>query len=167
MLMANERAVVTEVELEQLLREDPKFAVEMIDSEYRENIWRYIRSRCRYFDDDDVHDVYVATLKDFIRCVKKPDFDPQAPLKLIFHIAKQRARDRRRKKRVSAELSFDPLLDAIAQDMKDTTTQMSWQLIKSNWAEFRVILERLIDHLPDKQRDDHPDELAAHQVELG
>jgi hypothetical protein len=30
---------------------------------------------------------------------------------------------------------------------------MSWQLIKSNWAEFRVILERLIDHLPDKQRD--------------
>src|SRR5581483_8941026 len=73
--MAKGQVVVTEEELERLLREDPKFAVQMIDADYRENIWRYIRSRCRYFNDDDVHEVYVSTLKDFIRCIKKPDFD--------------------------------------------------------------------------------------------
>lgn len=151
--MAKERSVVTEDELEELLREDPKFAVAMIDSDYRENIWRYIRSRCRYFDDDDVHDVYVTTLKDFIRCVQKPDFDPKAPLKLIFHIAKLRARDRRRGKKASAEPTFDALLEFIVEDMKDTTTRLNWQLMKSDWPEFRTTLENLIDQLPDKQRD--------------
>jgi DNA-directed RNA polymerase specialized sigma24 family protein len=151
--MAKERVVVTEDELEGLLQEDPKFAVAMIDSDYRENIWRYIRSRCRYFDDDDVHEVYKKTLKDFIRCVKKPDFDPRAPLKLIFHIAKLRAIDRRRAKKVSAEPKFDELLEPIAQDMKDTTTRLNWQLMKANWPEFRAMLEKLITQLPDKQRD--------------
>lgn len=151
--MADDRVVVTEDELEELLREDPKFAVEMIDSDYRENIWRYIRSRCRFFDDDDVHEVYIRTLKDFIRCVKKPDFDPRAPLKLIFHIANLRSRDRRRQRRASPERSFDELLDPIAQDMKDTTTRLNWQLMKSDWPEFRSVLERLIDQLPEKQRD--------------
>lgn len=151
--MAKERVVVTEDELERLLREDPKFAVEMIDSDYRENIWRYIRSRCRYFDDDDVHEVYLKTLKDFIRCVKKPGFDPNAPLKLIFHIAQLRARDRRRAKKASTEPVFDELLDHIARDMKDTTTRLNWQLMKSDWPEFRTTLEKMIDELPDKQRD--------------
>lgn len=151
--MAKERGVVTEDELEELLREDPKFAVAMIDSDYRENIWRYIRSRCRYFEDDDVHEVYVKTLKDFIRCVRKPAFDPKAPLKLIFHIAKLRARDRRRAKKASAEPTFDALLEFIVQDMKDTTTRLNWQLMKSDWPEFRATLEKLIDQLPDKQRD--------------
>lgn len=151
--MAKERVVVTEDELERLLREDPKFAVEMIDSDYRENIWRYIRSRCRYFDDDDVHEVYVKTLKDFIRCVKKPDFDPKDALKLIFHIAKLRARDRRRTKKASAEPVFEDLLEHIVQDMKDTTTRLKWQMMKSEWPEFRAALEKLIDELPDKQRD--------------
>ena len=151
--MAKEQVVVTEEELERLLREDPKFAVEMIDSDYRENIWRYIRSRCRYLDDADVHEVYVKTLKDFIRCVKKPDFDPKAPLKLIFHIAKLRARDRRRVKKASAEPAFDALLDVTVEDMKDTTTRLNWQLMKSDWPEFRATLDKLIDQLPDKQRD--------------
>lgn len=151
--MAKERVVVTEGELEHLLREDPKFAVEMIDSDYRENIWRYIRSRCRYFDDDDVHEVYVKTLKDFIRCVQKPAFDPKDPLKLIFHIAKLRAHDRRRAKKASAEPVLDELLDHIAQDMKDTTTRLNWQMMKLEWPEFRVALEKLLDQLPDKQRD--------------
>lgn len=151
--MGKERCAVTEDELEELLRTDPKFAVAMIDADYRENIWRYIRSRCRYFDDDDVHDVYVSTLRDFIRCVQKPDFDPRAPLKLIFHVAKLRARDRRRAKRASAEPRFDALLDYIVEDMKDTTTRLNWRLMKSDWPEFRTTLENLIDQLPDKQRD--------------
>jgi DNA-directed RNA polymerase specialized sigma24 family protein len=151
--MAKERVVLTEDELERLLREDPKFAIEMIDSDYRENIRQYIRSRCRYFDDDDVHEVYLKTLKDFIRCVKKPDFDPQTPLKLVFYIAQLRARDRRRAKKASTEPVFDELLDHIARDMKDTTTRLNWQLMKSDWPEFRATLEKLIDDLPDKQRD--------------
>lgn len=151
--MAKEQVVVTEEELERLLREDPKFAVEMIDSDYRENIWRYIRSRCRYFDDEDVHEVYVKTLKDFIKCIKKSDFDPKSPLKLIFYIAKLRARDRRRAKKTSAQPTFDALVEPIVQDMKDTTTRLNWQLMKSNWPEFRATLDKLIDQLPGKQRD--------------
>src|SRR5207244_8347857 len=106
----------------------------------------------RYYDDDDVHEVYVKTRNDFIRCVKKPGFDPKAPLKLIFHIARLRAIDRRRLKKASREPSFDELLEPIVQDMKNTTTQLNWQLMKSHWPEFRATLEKLIDQLPDKQR---------------
>lgn len=149
--MAKEK--VTEEELEELLRVDPKFAVDMIDADYRENIWRYIRSRCRSFDDDDVHDVYIETVKGFIACVKKADFNPVAPLKLVFYIAKLRALDRRRAKRVSRERTFDELLDLIVTDMKDTSTRLDWMAMKSNWPEFRVTLEKLIEELPDKQRD--------------
>lgn len=149
--MAKEK--VTEEELEELLRVDSKFAVDMIDADYRENIWRYIRSRCRSFDDDDVHDVYIETVKGFIACVKKADFNPVAPLKLVFYIAKLRALDRRRAKRVSRERTFDELLDLVVTDMKDTSTRLDWMAMKSNWPEFRSTLEKLIEELPDKQRD--------------
>lgn len=151
--MDETRALATEDELADLLQDDPKFAVQMIDLDYRENIWRYIRSRCRYFDDDDIHEVYSKTLWDFIRCVKKPDFDPKEPLKLLFHIATLRARDRRRLIKASRERPFDDLLDCIAVDLKNTMTQINWQIIKSNWPEFRIVLDKLIDRLPDKQRD--------------
>ena len=52
---------------------------------------------------------------------------------------------RRRTKKASTEQVFDQLLDTIAQDMKDTTTRINWQLIKSEWPEFRLVLDKLID----------------------
>jgi hypothetical protein len=151
--MAKESVVVTEDELEGMLREDPLFAVKMIDAEYGEGISRYIRSFCRSFDDDDVHEAYTATLKDFIRCTKKPEFDPKSPLKLVYHIAKKRALARRRDKRLAPPPTMDQLLDYISADMKNTMTRINWLSMKSDWPEFRSALDKLVDQLPDKQRD--------------
>jgi hypothetical protein len=89
--MAKKAVVVTEDDLEQLFKDDKKFAVQMLDSEYREHLWRYIKSKCQYFSEDDIHDVYQQALGEFIRCVQKPDFDPHKPLRLLQHIAKLRA----------------------------------------------------------------------------
>jgi len=150
--MAKDSIIVTEEELEGMLREDPEFAVKMIDSDYGEAIARYIRSFCRYFDEDDVYEAYKATLKDFIRCAKKPDFDPNSPLKLVFHIAELRAKARRRDKNLHPRRTMNELLDPLAEDQKDTPTQFNFRLIKSDWPEFRIVLEKLLDELPEKQR---------------
>jgi hypothetical protein len=61
--MAKNAVVVTEDDLEQQFRDDKRFAVQLLDSEYREHIWRYIKSICRYFTDDDIHDVYQQARK--------------------------------------------------------------------------------------------------------
>ena len=66
---------------------------------YRERMRQYIKSICRYLSDDDIFDVYQQSLREFIRCVQKPDFDPHKPLRLIQRIIKSRTIDlaRRRK----------------------------------------------------------------------
>jgi DNA-directed RNA polymerase specialized sigma24 family protein len=150
--MASDAVFVTDEELEGMLRQDPEFAIKMIDSDYGEAIARYIRSFCRHFDEDDVYEAYKATLKDFIRCTKKPDFDPQSPLKLVFHIAKLRAMARRRDKSLHRRPTMNELLDPLADDQKNTTTRLNFQLIKADWSEFRAILDKLVDELPEKQR---------------
>lgn len=44
---------------------------------------------------------YQQALGEFIRCVRKPDFDPHKPLRLIQRIAKFRVIDRARRKKAS------------------------------------------------------------------
>jgi len=44
--MVKKVVVITEDDLEQQFKEDKKFAVQLLDSEYREHLWRYIKSKC-------------------------------------------------------------------------------------------------------------------------
>jgi len=151
--MAKNAVVVTEDDLEQQFKDDKKFAVQLLDSEYREHIWRYIKSVCRYFTDDEIHDVYQKALYEFIRCVKKPNFDPCKPLRLIQRIAKFRAIDLARSKKASRIRNSGNLIEVLAEDLKDTRVSLQWRLIlREEWPRFRQALDKAIDELPPKQQ---------------
>ena len=138
--MAKNAVVVTEDDLEQQFKDDKSFAVKLLDSEYREYIWRYIKSICRYFTDDEIHDVYQQSLGEFIRCVKKPDFDPRKPLRLIQRISRFRAIDLARRKKASRIRNSGDLIEVLAKDLKDTRVSLEWRMIlREEWPRFRQV----------------------------
>jgi DNA-directed RNA polymerase specialized sigma24 family protein len=151
--MAKQMVVITDDALEQQFADDKRLAVQLLDSEYREHIWRYIRSICRYFSDDDIHDVYQSALGEFICCVKKPDFEPHKPLRLVQRIAKFRAIDLARKKKASRVRNVGSLIETLAADVKDTRISLeSRTILRDEWPKFRQALDMAIDELPPKQR---------------
>jgi RNA polymerase sigma factor (sigma-70 family) len=151
--MAKNTLVVTEDDLEQQFKDDKQFAVQLLDSEYREHIWRYIKSVCRYFTGDEIRDVYQDTLVEFIRRVKRPDFDPRKPLRLIQHIARCRAIDLARRKKASRIRSSGDLIEVLAVDLNDTRVSVEWKLTaRDEWPKFRQALDQAIDELPPKQQ---------------
>ena len=174
---------ISDDELEALfLDNDLRFAVQMLDNYRRENMWRYIKSIYRGFDQDDIHDVYTAALGEFITCAKKPDFDPKAPLRLLQRIIKLRAIDRARKKYGARAKSIDALIEPLAADLADTKRSFIWRyMLDESKAVFRQALDAAIEELTPKQRnvsiammevydqirsDDSPKALAARIREL-
>lgn len=151
--MAKTTVVVTEDDLEQQFKEDKQFAVQLLDSEYREHLWRYIKSICRYLTDDEIHDVYQKSLGEFIRCVRKPDFDPHKPLRLIQRIARFRAIDLARRKKASRIRNSGDLIEVLAEDLKDSRVSLEWKLmVRDEWPRFRRALDQAVDELPPKQQ---------------
>ena len=174
---------ISEAELEALfLDDDRRFAVQMLDNCRRENMWRYIKSLNRRFDQDDIHDVYNKALGEFIKCAKKPDFDPKAPLRLLQRIIKFRAIDHARKKYRARAKTIDALIEPLAADLADTKRGFLWRYMNNeSKVEFRRALDAAIDELTPKQRnvsiamlevydqirsDDSPRALAARIYEL-
>ena len=145
---------VTEEELEKLFAEpDRLFAIQMLDSYRREHLWRYIYSLYRAFSADDVHDVYVKALEEFVKCAEKPDFDPKAPLKLLQNIIKKRAIDRARRKYGARVKTAGDLIEPLAVDLKDTKVSLEWKrMVAEEWPAFRRALDKAVDELSSKQR---------------
>lgn len=151
--MAKNTVVVTEDDLEQQFKDDKQFAVQLLDSEYREHLWRYIKSVCPYFTGDEIRDVYQDTLVEFIRRVRRPDFDPHKPLRLIQHIARCRAIDLARRKKASRVRNAGDLIEVLAEDLKDTKVSLEWRLTaRDEWPRFRQALDQAIGDLPPKQQ---------------
>jgi hypothetical protein len=145
---------ITEEQLDELFEGlDREFAVQMLDAYRRENMWRYIYSLYRSFDDDDIHEVYVKALEEFIECVKKPDFVPKSPLKLFQHIIKKRAIDRARKKYGARVKAAGDLIEPLAVDLKDTKVGLEWKLMfKEEGPALRKALDKAVDELAPKQQ---------------
>jgi DNA-directed RNA polymerase specialized sigma24 family protein len=151
--MAKNTVVVTEDDLEEQFKDDKKFAVQLLDSEYRERMRQYIKSICRYLSDDDIFDVYQQSLREFIRCVQKPDFDPHKPLRLIQRIIKFRTIDLARRRKGSRIRNVGDLIEVLAKNLKDTTVNLEWRMIlREEWPRFRKALDKAVDDLPPKQR---------------
>jgi DNA-directed RNA polymerase specialized sigma24 family protein len=152
-LMAKNMVVATEDDFERQFKEDRKSAVQVFESEYREHIWRYIKSICRYFSEDDIHDVYQQSLGEFIRCAQKPDFDPHRPLRLIQHIAGLRAIDRLRRKKDSRTRNAGDLIDVLARNLSNSRVNWECKLaVVEEWPRFHLALDKAVDELPPKQR---------------
>jgi hypothetical protein len=177
------KETIAEEELDRLFQgSDLVFAVEMLDAYRRENMWRLIYSKYRSFNDEDIHEVYVRALEEFIECVKNPDFDRKAPLKLFQHIVKKRAIDRARKKYGARIKAAGDLIEPLAVDLKDTKAGLEWRLMfKEEGPAFQKALDKAVSELAPKQQvaaqamlevyaqireDDSPKALAARIREM-
>lgn len=105
--MANEEAVVTEDELEKAFKDDPKFGFEVLDLYFREQIARYIKSIRRSLSPEDIADVYQNALMELVRIVRKPDFDPTRPMRIVNKVVKEKTIDYWRRKTVRKYRSLD------------------------------------------------------------
>lgn len=151
--MATGPGVVTEAELAEQFRVDPQFALGVLHSEFRENIYRYIKSVGRWLSPHEIDDVYQETFCRLIAAVRKPDFDrTRPPMPFVQDIAWKAACDWGRRKKRRTMPSIDAAYEQIADDLKDTTVRREWQLVKPDWPEFQKTLDKIIESLPPKQR---------------
>src|SRR6266851_2337624 len=68
---------VSEAELEEVLRTDPNFAVQMLDADYCEQILEFIkRETWGRLQPAELMDTYQETMRAFIRKMRQPNFDP-------------------------------------------------------------------------------------------
>lgn len=79
--MANGPGTVTEAELAEQFQADPQFALQVLHSEFRENIYRYIKSVGCWLGEHEIDDVYQEMFCRLILAVRKPDFDRTQPPK--------------------------------------------------------------------------------------
>jgi RNA polymerase sigma factor (sigma-70 family) len=146
-------AEAAEEQLEKLFREDPRFAMEVLHTDYRERIWRYIKSVAWWLSPEDIDDIYQNTFVRLIKAVREPDFDPKNPMRLVCDIAWKAAIDWHRRKKRRIMPSLDDAVKRIAEDRKGTTIGMVWTLMgKEEWSKFRRVLDQVIDELPRKQK---------------
>lgn len=145
---------ITEEDLDKLFEDqDRLFAVTILDSYRRENMFRYIRSIYPSFNDEDIYEVYVKALEEFIGQVKNTDFEPKAPMRLFQHIIRMRAIDRARKKYKARMKAVGDLIEPLANDLKDTKVGLEWKLMYEEEAPaFRRALDNAVQELAPKQR---------------
>lgn len=140
-------------ELERLFREEPRFALEVLHTDYREHIWRYIKSFAWWLSPEDIDDIYQNTFIRLIKVVRQSDFDPQKPMRLVCDLAKKAAIDWHRRKKRRRMPDLDEAVQQIAHDRSTTKIGLEWSLIfKEDWPKFRRALDQAIEELPRMQK---------------
>jgi RNA polymerase sigma factor (sigma-70 family) len=146
---------VTEADVESALRDDPDFAIELLHAEYQGLIIRYIkRESWSEFGPDELMVAYQETMLALIEKVREPGFDPSRPLRMLYGIARNKAKDLLRERGHRMNTNEDGYLGAAAADLKNTDLGFEWRLnigpAEAN--EFREIVLEIIQTLPPRQR---------------
>lgn len=142
-----------EEELEQLFRDDPRFALDLLHTDHREHIWRFIKSIAWWLNPEDIDDIYQNTIVRLIQRVRQPNFDPRKPMRLICDLARKSAVDWHRRKKRRMMPPIDEAVMQIAEDRKGTKVGMEWGLVlKEDWPKVRTALDQVISELPPKQK---------------
>lgn len=151
--MAQQDAVVTEDDLEQAFKDDPQFGLEVLDSYFREPLWRYMKSISRSLTPDDMEDIYQSTIVELIRAVRRPNFDPIRPMRLVNKVIQERTVDFLRRKRIRRCQNLDDIVAFVAEDLRNSNTGFRWNLLLADdKVAFRKALDQAIDTLPPKQK---------------
>ncbi|GIW88280.1 MAG: hypothetical protein KatS3mg108_2604 [Isosphaeraceae bacterium] len=146
---------VSEADLESAFRDDPDFAIELLDADYQEHILRYIkRETYGLLDPHELLVAYQETMLAMIVLARRPGFDPQRPLRMVQSIARNKGMDLLREHGHSVNTNEDAILDAVAADLKNTDLGFEWRLniAPAEAKEFRVVLLEIIQTLPHRQR---------------
>jgi DNA-directed RNA polymerase specialized sigma24 family protein len=146
---------VSEADLESAFRDDPDFAIELLDSDYREGILRYIKCETHgLLRPDELMVAYQETMLALIQRIPKPAFDPERPLRLVCAIARNKGLDILREHGHKVKNDEDAILGAVAADLKNTDLGFEWRrnIGPTEAKEFREVLLEIILTLPHRQR---------------
>ena len=151
--MANQEAVVTEDDLELAFKDDPQFGLQILDAYFRERIGQSIKSIRPSLTAEDVADVFQNVLVELIKIVRKPDFDPARPMRIVNKVVEEKTIDFWRRKTRRRHRSLDSILPLIAQDLEDTKIGHAWNwMTDDEKLKFKQNLDTAIEGLPPKQK---------------
>jgi RNA polymerase sigma factor (sigma-70 family) len=145
---------VSEADIESALRDDPNYAIELLDTFYQEQIIKYIKrvtwSRLR---PDELMVAYQETMLALVQKFREDGFDPSRPLRMVYTIAQNKGLDILRSRRHRMNTNEDAVINAVAAGLKDTETGFQWQLLSpAERREFREIVLAAIQTLPERQK---------------
>jgi DNA-directed RNA polymerase specialized sigma24 family protein len=145
---------VSEAGLESALRENPDRAIEMLATEHREFIVRYIkRATWGLLKPDELMVAYQETMLALVKKVREAGFDPCRPMRMVYTIAWNKGVDLLRARRQCMSTNADGLIEALAASVKDTETGDHWRrLTPAERKEFREVLVATVQSLPKRQR---------------
>jgi DNA-directed RNA polymerase specialized sigma24 family protein len=90
---------------------------------------------------------------DLIRAVRRPNFDPIKPMRLVNKVLKAKVVDFLRRKRIRCCQNLDDIVELVAEDLRNSNTSYQWNLmLADDKAVFRRALDQAIDTLPPKQK---------------
>ena len=149
--------VPTDAELEEFLREEGSefFLEALYDKPFRHRLGRFVkRVSWGTFEPNELADVVQETLIAVWEKISSPEFDLEAPLRMVFTIARNKAVDLRRKKTRSR---FQPNQESVeeyaAADLAGTRLGLEWKLKDPlERAEFDAALFEVVSCLPERQR---------------
>jgi len=142
-------------ELEEALRESPRYFVEAVHEYYQRILMQYIKKHSwGVLDSHELRDAYQETMMAIWERVQKPDFDPDRPLRMVYRIARNIAVTMRRKKmRCKVNADQEVVANAVAGDLTGTTVGLEWRLLSSDERrDFQQTVQEVIASLPPRQR---------------
>ncbi len=146
---------ISEEELEAAFRDDPEFGLQLLFSDFREQIGRFIQWRLAGLPKGErpeaVKDLLQDTFVELIPFVRNSAFDWRAPLRIVYTIAARRACDLLRRRKFKPKQDIDGAIEQIARELSGTKIGREWRMqTKADWNEFHAALMQSVLSLPDK-----------------
>jgi len=140
---------ITDSELEEVFRDDPEFGLNLLYTDFREPIARYIKSRLWGLPSgiraEEIKEVFQETMLVLVPFVRDPAFDWREPMRIVYDIAKKKAVDALRRRRYRPKQDVDGAIERIAKDLARTKIGLEWRLqTPAEWKEFCGALHEAI-----------------------
>lgn len=135
----------TDEQLEQAFQSSPEEGLARLHQDYQALLGRYLKSLTGgLLGAEELRDVYQETLIEVLKAARRPGFDPERPLRLVYRVARLRAYRFLRRRR-----SARPWDEAA----EEASCQAAAALLeRAEGQELRATLEAAIEELPPRQR---------------
>lgn len=147
-------ADINREDLEDAFRKDPQFGIEVLHTFFQSEIAGYIKFVGHgALNDHDIADIYQDVIMEMIEAVKKPTFDPNEPMRLVYRIAFTNTKEYLRNRSIHSAANLDDCLEFLATDLEGTDVQLRWRyLTRDKQRDFNNALFEIVSDLPEMQR---------------
>ncbi len=142
-------------DLEKAFKDSPKYGMECLECFFSEEIASYIKCVGHgALDDNDIADIYQEVMLEMIIACRKPRFDTNEPMRLVYRIAFTNTKEFLRNRGLRSGANIDDCLEYLGADFKDTDVELRWKHMSAEQQlKFRFALFDIINTtLPEMQR---------------